>query len=169
MDIYIFIATIIGSLAWPIASVIIVIILKKPISKLLQSIKKLKYKDAEFDFGKEIVKISEGKEPLNTPLSYKSAELAELSPKGAVLEAWLSLEQTMIDALGPKATPKDAFSMAQGLRINGKLSSSSYERLQRLRKLRNIVVHIPEHELTTDEAESFIRLVNDLRLEINNA
>jgi hypothetical protein len=49
-----FISSIVNSLAWPITVIIIILLLKHPIRDLIKRIGKLKIKDIEADFSKEI-------------------------------------------------------------------------------------------------------------------
>jgi len=57
MDWLTFVTKIIESLAWPVSIVVIVLILKKPISALLPLLRNLKYKDLELSFGEELKKV----------------------------------------------------------------------------------------------------------------
>ncbi len=49
--------TIIGTLAWPITTIIVVVLLRKPLSQLLTTLKTLKYKDLELEFEREASRI----------------------------------------------------------------------------------------------------------------
>lgn len=52
-----FIASLVGSLAWPFTALIVALIFKKPIKNLLSEIQSLKYKGLAIDFGKQIEKV----------------------------------------------------------------------------------------------------------------
>jgi len=181
MDSLTFISQLTDSVAWPISVIIIVIILKKPIIKLFSNIKRFKYKDAEFDFEKAIYEVSTDSET-STPISNSQLKLIELSPRGAIIESWLELEEVIVrerektgasktrpGGLEGKPVAVDPLTMAQHLMMFGKLSSSSYERFQKLRKIRNNAVHLTDDVIGTDEADAFVRLVAELKLEIKNA
>ena len=114
MDLLTFVATIIGSLAWPVSLLIVILVLRKPLAELLPGIRKLKYKDLEVDFGKELERIEavmdtiedETKprrelpaevqpEPLPKTRNELLGKLAELSPNAAILESWRNVERTL--------------------------------------------------------------------------
>ena len=57
MDFLTFLATIIGSLAWPACLLVALFMLRRPIAELLPSLRRLRYKELEVDFGKELEKI----------------------------------------------------------------------------------------------------------------
>jgi hypothetical protein len=57
MDVYNFISAIINSLVWPVVVLVVLLVLKKPLSQLLLSLNKLRYNNLEIDFGKELAKL----------------------------------------------------------------------------------------------------------------
>ena len=107
MDIYTFIFKILESISWPVATIILVLILKRPIVELLKTYRalKFKYKDIEINFDRSIEEVSkkaseiasEEKITLEAPESLKQMELAKLSPRGAILESWILLEELILE------------------------------------------------------------------------
>jgi hypothetical protein len=57
MDILTFFTHLVDFLAWPIVAIILVILLRSPISKLLLLIVKIRYNDLEIWFSKEMASI----------------------------------------------------------------------------------------------------------------
>jgi hypothetical protein len=57
MNILQFIASLISSLAWPVAIVLIILILRKPLSQIILSLQKLRYKELQLDFSQEVSKL----------------------------------------------------------------------------------------------------------------
>lgn len=93
----------VDSLAWPITTIVIVVLLKKPISNALLTISKLKFKDLEVDFTKEKEAVKEAAQKLQEkesrlPKSYKepaflseARQIAGLSPDSAIMLTWKNL------------------------------------------------------------------------------
>src|SRR5260221_2523205 len=87
-----FIASIIGSIAWPIVIIVIVILLRVPLSQIISSLTlhKLTYKDWQIDFGQKIAKLTLTADDANipdiVPVIEKTGEQDEQSEKTAQLE-----------------------------------------------------------------------------------
>jgi hypothetical protein len=64
-----FTASLVGSLVWPIVVVVIVVVLRKPLSQIFSSLtlNKLSYKDWQFDFGEKIAKLTSTADKANIP------------------------------------------------------------------------------------------------------
>lgn len=184
MDALTFISKIVDALAWPGATMIIVFLLKQPLAKILLRISHLKYKDLEFDFGKALTEINYSSAPDNDqlPISATQLKLAELSPRGAILESWLELEEVLISTakekgisiarpggLQGKIFPLSTSELARSLANSRVISTVSYERLEGLRNIRNKAVHVAEESLEQKDAEAFIRLVAEIKLELSNS
>lgn len=183
MDILTFISNLVSALAWPISVLVIVLVFKLPLIELLRNLKRFKFKDAELDFEEAAAELKgiEAKEGKQIPLAENKLKLAELSPRGAILESWLELEEEIVitaeaqgigksrpGGMSGKPVPVDSWTLAQLLAVSGKLSSSSLERLQKLRQIRNKAVHVTDDVIRQEDAESFARLVSELKMEIKN-
>lgn len=184
MDTLTFISNIVSALAWPIAVLMIVLVLRSPLVGLLRNLKRLRFKDAELDFEQAIIELKgiEAQEGKQTPLTESKLKLAELSPRGAILESWLELEEALTSAaeaqgigttrpggVSGRPVPVDPWALAQMLAVSGRLSSNSLERFQKLRQIRNKAVHVTDDVIRQEDAESFARLVAELKMEIRNA
>lgn len=180
MDKLTFISNIVSSMAWPIAVVIIIFILKAPIVELLRNIKRFRFKDAELDFERKLTELKEEEPRSNKQIDLTESQLklAKLSPRGAILEAWLELEETLACAaeeegvaktrpggVSGKPVPLDSSTFAKLLTESGRLSASSYDRFQKLRKIRNRAVHLTDDVINQKDAEAFIRFVVEIKLE----
>jgi len=184
MDMLTFISNIVSALAWPIAVIVIVLVLKTPLVGILKNLKRLKFKDAELDFEEAVIELKgiEAQEGKQTPLAESKLKLAELSPRGSILESWLELEDALASAaeaqgigktrpggISGQPVPVDSLVFAQMLAISGKLSTNSLERFQKLRQIRNKAVHVTDDVIRQEDAESFARLVGELKMEVRNA
>jgi len=65
----------------------------------------------------------------------------------------------------PLSTPE----LARSLTTSRAISTVSYERLESLRNIRNKAVHVTDESLEQKDAEAFIRLVAEIKLELSNS
>src|SRR5215204_1277124 len=102
-----FIATLIQALAWPVTVLTIFFLLRRHITGLLPRVRQLKYKDVEISFDERVRELAaEASETLPKPtapaklpdgeISQLDA-LARLSPRAAVLEAWIPVERAALE------------------------------------------------------------------------
>jgi hypothetical protein len=167
MDILTFLSNIINSLAWPLTLVIAILLLRKPLRELFPFIQKLKYKEIEIEFGRQVKEVRkelaeklapmEGKLELTITEDKEVVRLAEISPRYAVMEAWRRVELAALDAarkLGGDAFRNKTFTFkAIGfLERQEKLDRSIISTLRDLRGLRNQAAHAPEFALTKESA-----------------
>lgn len=173
------ITKLVSALAWPVTIFIIIVLLRKPLKELLPRLLKLKYKDLELSFDKELKEAIEKADTTALPkvddLVVDSAiiekrkrlfVLARNYPRAAILEAWLELEASIGNALyAQNITTKNE-------RTSGKISYKNSAKIlfentpqymsyfNSLLDLRNMAVHSGEDEFEIDnkKAVSFIEL-----------
>jgi len=164
-----FVATVLGSLAWPAAVLLIALLLREPIRALLPLLQRLKYKDLEVEFGKRVEEVrdevvrelpSDVLPELPTGESAALARLAEVSPRAAVLEAWREVESAATSAaraIGGDAFRNKAltFEAIRLLEQTESLDRSVISLLRDLRGLRNEAAHAPDFVLSKDSALEF--------------
>ncbi|MDG4813400.1 hypothetical protein P8629_10305 [Hydrogenovibrio sp. 3SP14C1] len=113
MDWLSFTSKLIEHTAWPFSFIVVIILLRDPIVKVLSGIQKLKIKDVELDFSETIKSIQKDM-PLTSgkatwevtstkDLKPNMKWLAEKTPLGVVLQAWDSLESTVIECAKQKS------------------------------------------------------------------
>jgi len=165
MDTPTFVTEIVKALAWPATAVVLVLLLRKPITGLISLIQKLKYKDFEIEFGKRVEEIEVvaatampallGR-PAMSELPEKYHKLADASPRAVVTEAWRELEAAAQDAArrsGLKLSPREIRSpieLIQNLRIAEIVEPTTAGIMHDLRVLRNEAAHAPEFALERD-------------------
>lgn len=175
MDLLTFIATIVGSIAWPAALLATVFMIRRPLAELLPGIRRLKYKDLEVDFGKELEKIEAvmdtvevGAQPTcelpaevqPEPLPKTRAELldklAELSPNAAILESWRNVERTLDYYFRSRSIkrPVSGQAISGHLDYDPNFPPQLVSAYQELRHLRNRAAHDREN-LTAEHAKEF--------------
>lgn len=173
-----FVASLVGSLAWPTAAVIAIFWFKDPIKKLLSAISKISFAGgtAEFDRAmREIEASAEEESPdrkaglLRVPtdmVENEDAKALQANPAGVVMEAWKSVELTMRDVIA-KLWPDADFKGRHGplaiikfLYSREFINSREESMLLKMRILRNIAAH-DEEPVTAENAERFQEIAGD--------
>ena len=189
MDWLTFVESVIRAVAWPAVFVASVYILRRPLGAVITGIVKLRYKDLEVEFGRELARVQE---QLQLPRNEKSraklepppaeaavadevldyyASIAEVSPRAAVLEAWIGFETTaassarVLDLLhGDRPVPFRQLLAA--LRKGQLLSDGDISGLTKLRELRNQVVHDPHAHISREDAVRYAWMIRELGEEV---
>lgn len=183
MDVLGFIASIIESLAWPAALVILLLTLQSPIRKLLRDLTRFRYGDVEIDFGREIRSLEDQAKTAGLRLPEKPVErkpktrdsnqivadsrrLAAEFPEPAVGLAWTAVEHELMQAVLRLAisadyprhdAPAKNIALLNDLEY---LDRTTCKVLDGMRTLRNAAVHgvIEVSRISPDEAGEFIDL-----------
>ncbi|HZF97753.1 MAG TPA: hypothetical protein VEY92_05840 [Pseudoxanthomonas sp.] len=187
MDTLTFIAEVGKALAWPISVLLLVFMLRKPIRELIPLLRKLRYKEVEMEFSREIAELKaeaiHAPErlmlPATTPndeqaaarlqdkLNAKREELLHMvsfSTSVAVIEAWLEVEAAAIEVASSfwSVPPSDSLKgfprMGEYLLQCKVIDQKQLETFKRLRQLRNKAAHAQELNLNEDDARSYVEL-----------
>ena len=172
MDWLTFAAGAIRDLAWPLTALVIVLVLKRPLRDLIPAIKKLRYKHLEIEFNESVRRLSSRfqrvvavvpKPPEQQHVRGRLRQLADISPRAAILESWLHLEAAATEAIEKlKLTSSDKTTLPP-MRIGKLLSGSVLNAdeaaiFNELRSLRNAAVHIRETHLSPAQVEEYIEV-----------
>ena len=177
MDWLTFISNLIDSLAWPVAIALIVWWLKDHIGRLLRFTKKFRYGDLEIEFEQQLAALKQDVEhqrrihPVekrieDTEVTDYLRSTAEVSPRAALVEAWVGLELTAVTSarmldLIPSEKTAPFHKVIQALHRAEVIGSKDAEILNRLRTLRNEALHSPVFDISKKEVEEFIELTRD--------
>lgn len=183
MDWLTFFSKIIDSIAWPLVIILAVLILRKPLSSLIPLLRKLKYKDFEAEFSKEvselrhIVKKEIPSPPAPVPtfktpraVAEELQKLADLSPRSVVLEAWRDVESTAIETAQRKElviarTPHPSpVTIGRTLAEAGVIDENQFEAFNMLRSMRNKAAHVDDFALDKDDALEYADMANKIAL-----
>ncbi len=177
MDWLTFTAKIVEALAWPATLIGLLWIVRKELPQIASSLRKLKYKDVELEFGeaakqlaaevKEVVPQDEPKLDLKIGLATRSdaqerlTTLAVLAPRAAILEAWLLVESAAADAiqrtgLGTAPSMSGPQHLMQRLQKGGLLRPRQLGIFEKLRRLRNEAVHSADANFAQEAVLSYI-------------
>lgn len=182
MDWLQFIAAVVGSLAWPATIIVGFFILKKQLPAIFPFVERLKYKDLEVEFRKSVQELAEKSraalpppepdEQIASPRN-RLYTLAEISPRSAILEAWLEVEaaaaevlQTRDPALAPKVKMAAPLRIGELLNRRQIINGQQLEIFHRLRDLRNKAVHIADVTFQSHEVTDYIELASSLATQI---
>lgn len=176
MDWLTFIAKVVEALAWPSVVVGVLLFLRKELPSILRSLRKLKFKDVELEFDesaralaaetRRAVPAKDDSDFLVMGQSYSAVtnrlvDLADLSPRAAILEAWLLVEASAAEFLRKhqssvsRAYP-GPLRLLDGLRNAEVLTPPQEAAFEHLRKLRNDAVHTPDAEFTSKAVSNYI-------------
>ena len=187
MDILTFLAKLIESIAWPVAMIVGIILLRTSIIALIPGLKKLRYKDLELDFEKKIEQLEVKAEQANLPEPRGSVEvpplkippenfleyieqLARVSPVAAISEAWRVLEIVMT-IIVKRDFNKENIRTRETIRTlkeKGAISDEVMILLEDLRGLRNEVVHALDPEISYEQAIEYGKLAQRVRVALGS-
>ena len=175
MTLFEFISSIISSLAWPAIVLIIVFILKNPLSKILISLTKFRYKDLEMEFERlqssadalpetiENETIPESERIIYTSLEEQIHDISQRSPEGAILIAWSTIEAAISSAImrlaiSPVSTSyRSVIHNIECLKKYTNFDNIVFAILDDLRVVRNQVAHARDgrYKVSVEQALSY--------------
>jgi len=147
-------ASIIGSLAWPAAVIIVVLIFRTQLLKVAPWLRELEIGNVKLKFAEELAKASTAAAEIQAPaadsqpaVTDRDLMLAEHAPIGLVLRSWMTVDQAPNDA----ATRHDASPMSlraapahrliADLEARRVITPATAQTINYLRDLRNQVAH----------------------------
>lgn len=167
------IANILDAIAWPITTIVIVLLFRKPIESLIALVRRLKYKELEVEFERSLEEIEkrtseEVKALPSAPEREFEGEafldqVRDLPPRAAILETWLELEHTAyfialkFNLIGLDRRTR-FFELLRILQQRKILNPSDAQDIERLKSLRNIAVHERDISLSKVDAEKYTKV-----------
>lgn len=191
MDWLTFISKVVEATAWPVVACICFFALKEQLLRLFPFLRRLKYREFEAEFGEGVREVSEKLTASATPPTVPASpeaiaasentrdhfvRLAEAAPRAAVLEAWLQVEHA-----AQRLIRSHGVAERRPLRMVGPTIILDYldktnavtpeqrESFNKLRQLRNRVVHFAEVSLPLDEVIEYIDLALSLAGQFDEA
>lgn len=172
-----FIAELVKTLAWPVTVMILVWLLRKPIRELVPLLTRLKYKDFEVEFGRHMAELKAEaseelppREPVAAGVGEEGAlnELAKLSPRAAITEAWRQVEVAALQAarrsdISLSPTEVTTTRVIRSLEQCRLIDAGKIALLHDLRGLRNQAAHAPDFAISTEAALDYIQLARRMR------
>ena len=178
-----FVASLVDSLSWPISIFFLVLILRRPITKLLERTASIRWGDKRIEFDSSLTDVRKrvdrtfrdspdiGMDPSSNQQALDSLnqafEYRNKHPRQAIIEAWLEVE-TALDAAVERLGLYEAYGKRRHaglairlLRSAEQLRGDWAEALNGLRRLRNKAAHDRQFDLAPDQAEEYIQLCVD--------
>lgn len=178
MDKLTFITELAKAMAWPIVVISIIILLRGSIVELIPLLRKLKYKELELEFSKEVaelkaevgisIKGDDEKATLVNSNITKILSLVSFSTRAAIMEAWIELESASIFAASSfwggegKESFRNYARLGEYLFQCKVINDKQLLTFNKLRQLRNKAAHASELELSENDAKSYILLAAEL-------
>jgi len=180
-EIFVFIQSLIASIAWPVTTIIIILTFKTAIFELISRLSKLKYGEAEASFEKQLDNIKQTAEIAN--VNYERigipdiffnhsnyldeiVQVANISPRAL---AWSKVEAEIINlinrlAISPNYAPYNStLKNIQLFRENNYIDENTYNLIESMRKLRNNVTHNYNNlNISISEALDYAKLAEGL-------
>lgn len=187
MDVLTFTAQVIKALAWPTAVVLVALMVRKPVIELLPFLRRLKYKEIELEFSKELAQLKSEVTANEPTTSQKTAapsalnatsnrlfSIASISKSAAILEAWSELESASVAVASSywSQPPSDAFKnpkLGEYLLQCKVIDEKQLVVFNKLRELRNKAAHAVDLNLSEEEARTYIELATSLIAHIRAA
>lgn len=178
MDALTFIVEIVKALGWPVAAIILVMMLRKEIKALLPLVKRLKAGPVEAEFDREVKELKETAEAQLQPVvrsqdattqRQKLLQLIEVNPRSAVIEAWQCVEfaaRRFLQSQNGSITerePQSPVALLRGLNRYEVLTRDEVALFNDLRSLRNEAVHRSEFVPTYESVLNYIDLAARLQ------
>jgi hypothetical protein len=168
-------------LAWPIVAIWVAYLFKPELRNLIGRVSRFKFKELEFELDltkaeKSIAMIEKAVKLVPKPDAVSEArldqlrELAEVSPRAAILEAWIMIEEAAAKSgfvAGARTPRVNVMSFVSWLIRDGKLPPESESLVESLRMLRNQAAHyfdqpFPAFELQRQDADRYLALASKL-------
>lgn len=181
----------IEALAWPIVALVVAWRAGPELKKMIPALKKFKAGPLEVEFNEEIAALRQEVEaqfPSTEQPKTVSAEearlleLAKVSPRSAIIEAWRALEivaKSAVQSRTPTVTVTDdairesrlrsPVALASELGTLHILNAQQQSIYHELRYLRNQAAHAEDFETDFESANNYIQLTEALRLAIKRA
>ncbi|MBW8041042.1 MAG: hypothetical protein FVQ85_13705 [Planctomycetes bacterium] len=186
------IGLIIVGIAWPVIILIVAFVFKRQIANSLpnifNSIKKLKYGKFEAEFERvskeaeelklpEAVSTDQGRVDAAVSINDEYRELATLSPRTTIMEAWINFERTLSENYGQYApvvpqqyaSARTLATILRELVNNGIISNRERALIADIRGLRNLAAHEPEFKVSSGKAMEYAILLSRIEAKIKSS
>lgn len=159
-----------SALAWPVLTVVIVLILRTQIVKMLSDVALKRIKagpfEAEWDrvlasTESQVNQVAIGEDPPRV-IEGELAQDVRVAPAVAVLEAFSTIERQLRDIIGGRESTsgRGAVMLAKMAVKHELISDASLRSIQGLSVLRNLVAHGSAQDVTSEQAEEYLVLAD---------
>ena len=182
MDSLEFIARLVDSVTWPIAALVALLILKRPLSDLVPLIRRLRFHGMEVDFHerisgaeRQVAAFADQSEAPPAPQELRDA--AAVAPRDAIISAWINILDAQVRLarrynIDPSPRQRYVGSFERVLARREVIDSRLAGLITELRIIRNQAAHEADLRLNADDAERYVALsqqvvheLDEIRLE----
>jgi hypothetical protein len=177
-----FIASLVSSLAWPVAVVVMVLLFREQLAKLLSGpLKRLKAGPSglELEFDRIISEVQAQVEPvpdLEPPSESVISELgtiAHISPAAAVMDGYARIEEALRERLRDAGDPRgserrSAVALARFALEKELITPETAEAVRGAANLRNLTAHGAAADVSEDRAREYLSLVDAILFAIRH-
>jgi hypothetical protein len=167
MDGLTFFSKLIESLAWPAIVVWLIWYLKEHLPALARSLRKVKFSGIEMEFEKQAEKLAAetqsaipAEPPLEDPETARLKQIADISPRAAIVEAWVRVETNAAEVVrragGNVSSAPGPLQLLNSLKQLGVLTPPQVSAFNHLRELRNMAVHGTDMEVSAEAVSHYI-------------
>ncbi|MCK4329347.1 hypothetical protein KAX02_05845 [candidate division WOR-3 bacterium] len=168
MNLFEFIAALVGALAWPGLVLALFLIFRQPLAELIPFLERLKYKDLELNFSKRVREVAIEADAVITTeepvaVDEQLEELVDIYPRGAIIESWLLVENATVNAVRVNKliiTERDMKSPSRLVRVLEAakiINKQQAALLHELRYIRNAAVHVTDLSLSPNAAREYVK------------
>jgi hypothetical protein len=172
-----FVASVVGSLAWPVAGVVIVVVFKDQLRHILSQVRKFGAAGVNFEISDQVREVQKAGEAVEleqkddprevTALDPALVTLAQSFPEAAVLQSFKGLEAVLLrirQRLPDDKPHRNLNEVLKALADDNQISQSVIGLFQSLRQARNTAAHEKGGEkLTQGEAVELISQIMSLQ------
>jgi hypothetical protein len=163
-------SNLVSALAWPAAVVVFAVVFRRSIATKLAQLTNLKAGGVEAGFAARAADAEDEAEVATEsiraeltatadgdPIWDKALDLVSVSPRTAVLESFLRVEESLRQLAKPEGTRQSAVQMARVLGKSGTISQPLVSSITELALLRNQAVHMTDFTFNEDGARSYVQ------------
>lgn len=167
-----FIVLMTKALAWPLIALLVFSKLRDPLLDLIPALRELKYGNLHMTFRDKVRELADSADALFATMHEPRAAsedqrldaLATLSPRSAILEAWIPVERETVGLALRKGleidptnyrSPREVIAALKSKKI---VSGDEVALFNQLRELRNYAAHATEFQTSPDAVKQFIDL-----------
>ncbi|WP_188063746.1 DUF4145 domain-containing protein [Sphingobium sp. KCTC 72723] len=154
-----FASSVIGSIAWPGILLAVILIFRKPLTELINSIEEARYGDTSVKVSRKIDQAEktsenfidpatiEGMAPEPEPIGTRFDQLMEISPSAAILDSWIHVEDALrevthkFSTMGTMPSRNGSTAMIRFLTSANIIKPEVGKWLDEMRQVRNAAAH----------------------------
>ena len=163
------------ALAWPLVTLAVFLLFRRPLLELIPGIKSLKFAGAEVTVATQVDEVKALAKAIPPPTvdaapatpeslteSERLYEIANLMPRAAISEAWRKVELAGVEAVRLNCPPDLSKSLrspgafAEALRRYEVITAELFVAVAKLRKIRNEAVHAADFDIEPTTARDYV-------------